>query len=333
MPKRQHARQTSHLQAAAIKQAPSPATLTYKPRTPQPAPSTTSPPRPNILLRHRSIALFVAGAALASIPVYAGFTYTAYVREASAPRAHPVPLDVSDRYDRNAGDYDASVDRLEWLMGITRLRRQLAGKARGHVLEASAGTGRNMAYYPLPSGRIKSVTLVDRSAAMVTVARIKWAKTNAYFTNALFRVQDARDKVWCPAPSGYFDTVVQTMGVCSTPEPEAVLRNLGEMVDPERGRVLLLEHGRSHYGWLNDVLDKIAPGHADRHGCWFNKDVGEIVEKSGLEVVEAKRYHFGTTWWFELKPKPRPKPVVVEKLEIAGAGDAAGTKRGSWWWT
>jgi len=114
-----------------------------------------------------------------------------------------------------------------------------------------------------------------------------------------------------------------------------VLRNLGEMVNPDGGRILLLEHGKGYYEWLNGYLDTMAPAHADRHGCWYNKDVGEIVRKSGLEVVEAKRYHFGTTWWFVLKPKPRP--VVVEKVkDVLGEKTTDGVesaKKGAWWWS
>lgn len=325
MPKRQHARQPSPTQAKLTQQ---PSTLNYKPRTTPRIPLSHTTPRLSIL-RSRKIPLVLAGLAVAGTSFYGVSIYLGYKRDAELALTRAVPLDVSDRYNRTAQDYDASVDRMEWLMGLDGLRKKLTAKARGHVLEASVGTGRNMAYYPLTKG-IKSVTMVDRSAEMITVARIKWAKTNAYFMNAVFRIQDAGDRVPCSAPGG-FDTVVQTMGVCSTPEPEKVLRNLGEMTNPEGGRILLLEHGKSHYAWMNRMLDTFAPAHADRHGCWFNKDVGDIVERSGLEVVEAKRYHFGTTWWFVLKPKPRP--VVVEEVMEKDKVEALVGKPGRWWWS
>jgi len=50
-------------------------------------------------------------------------------------------------------------------------------------------------------------------------------------------------------------------------------------------------------------LDNNAPAHADKHGCWWNKDIQKIVEESELEVIEIKRYHLGTTWWVELRPR------------------------------
>jgi methyltransferase OMS1 len=104
------------------------------------------------------------------------------------------------------------------------------------------------------------------------------------------------------------------MGLCSTPDPAALLCQLGRFVKPDTGRIILLEHGRSHYQWMNNILDQHAPAHADRHGCWWNRDIGEIVERSGLEVVKMRRFHLGTTWWVELKVKTNRKD---EKEEVA----------------
>lgn len=235
-------------------------------------------------------------------------------------KASPPPPDTSFRYNSCAETFDDSVDWSEWLLGITNLRRSLLAQATGHVLEASVGTGRNAKYYPLTRG-VKTITMVDQSSEMIRVARMNWAKTNAYFIHAAFRIQSAADPVPFPAAvqaegrgaaDGGFDTVVQTMGVCSTGDPVGVLRNLGRMCKPS-GRILLLEHGMGKYAWVNRILDEIAPVHAERWGCWFNKDVAAIVRDSGLEVVEQRRYHFGTTYWFVLKP-----PADRSTLDVHG---------------
>jgi methyltransferase OMS1, mitochondrial len=165
---------------------------------------------------------------------------------------------------------------------------------------------------------------------MVEIARKKFEKTHPDFKNVAFAAQDAR---WIAAPPSstlecavtkpvsavdtiswklskpYFDVVLQTMGLCSTPDPVRLLRHLGTITDPENGRILLLEHGRSHYRWLDEILDNLAAAHANRFGCWWNRDIGRIVEQSGLEVVEIKRWHLGTTWRVILRPK---KPHVHE---------------------
>ncbi len=68
---------------------------------------------------------------------------------------------------------------------------------------------------------------------------------------------------------------------------------------------------------MNKVLDKTAEGHAKEFGCWWNRDMRAIVEESGLEVVKIERpkwWHFGTTWWIELKkPKSQIKAAEAEK--------------------
>lgn len=265
---------------------------------------------------------------------YATFTYNKYKLEAAAFADNPPPADNSKRFQAIASDYDDNIGWGEWFLGISNLRAQLLAKAQGHVLEASVGTGRNAGYYPLTKG-IQSVTMVDQSSEMVRVARMNWAKTNAWFIHAMFRIQSAKDPVQFPvdAPEG-FDTVVQTMGVCSTGDPVGVLKNLGLMCKPE-GRILLLEHGQGKYDWMNRMLDEIAPVHADRWGCWFNKDVGQVVQDSGLEIVEQRRYHFGTTWWFVLKP-PKDRTILQVKRDLPLAVEAVETaveKKVMPWWS
>lgn len=188
----------------------------------------------------------------------------------------------------------------------------------------------------------RSVTFVDQSHQMVEIAREKFKKMHPHFKLAAFWTQDAMAPI--PPPPHIaalqrsrhstldnsnsnindnesmststpemgaqqqpyqFDTVIQTMGLCSLPDPVSYLTHLGTLVEPERGEILLLEHGRSHYRWLNKLLDDLAAAHADRHGCWWNRDIGEIVRQSGLEIVESKRWHMGTTWKFILRPKKR----------------------------
>ncbi|EEP82477.1 conserved hypothetical protein [Uncinocarpus reesii 1704] len=90
----------------------------------------------------------------------------------------------------------------------------------------------------------------------------------------------------------------------------------GIRCQPERGQILLLEHGRSYYGWVNKLLDDLAPAHANQHGCWWNRDIGKIVEQSGLEIVESKRWHLGTTWKYVLRPR-QGTDRANEKMEIS----------------
>ncbi|KAL4810416.1 methyltransferase domain-containing protein [Aspergillus unguis] len=273
------------------------------------------------------------GVSVLGMSTYCGYLYTSYRREVAASQSLSIPEDVSDRYNHTARTFDADVEMSEKLMRMGAKRRDLVQRARGDVLEVSCGTGRNLDYYELGErrgidgkGRVgirgcRSLTFVDLSPQMVDITKRKFEKLHPGVAESEngrveFRAQDARD---VPRPQrilgssgllgvqkqeqGYYDTILQTMGLCSMPDPAAALRHLGTITEPEHGQILLLEHGRSHYDWLNRVLDNLAPAHADRHGCWWNRDIGQIVQDSGLEVVEEERYHFGTTWRFVLRPR------------------------------
>ncbi|RPA83673.1 S-adenosyl-L-methionine-dependent methyltransferase [Ascobolus immersus RN42] len=116
-----------------------------------------------------------------------------------------------------------------------------------------------------------------------------------------------------------FDTALQTFLLCSLPDPVAELRWLGTIVKPG-GRIVLIEHGRSDtMEWLNGWIDKMAGGHAERWGCWFNRDVVGLVEQSGLKVRKVRRLHFGTTVWVEAEPPVEEVGVKDKVVETVAA--------------
>ena len=230
---------------------------------------------------------------------------------------HPLPpqdADVADRYHSTAKHFDADVSSTENIWGINRLRRRLVKQAKGNVLEMSVGTGRNEQYYDLKG--VKSLAFVDQSGAMVEIARKKWNALHPNYEHCSFHTQSAMDPLPASAlPEQGFTTIVQTMGVCSTPTPAATLAHLANMADPKDGRILLLEHGRGYYDWMNWILDKAAAKHADRHGCWFNRDIGKVLEESGLVIEKMERSQFGTLWYVEARPgvRSRAKPREEKK--------------------
>jgi len=261
-----------------------------------------------------------------------------YISIMQAPVPENLPADFLDRFDKEAEGYDEKVSAAETMLLLNKRRKAMTRKVRGHVLEVAVGTGRNIPYYP--TKQCATVTLLDYSAPMIAVAKRKWKDTHPeYFNRVFFKHQSALEPITPPygAQEG-FDTVFQTMGLCSTPEPVQLLRTLEAATNEKDGRILLLEHGKSHYQWLNNLLDKSAPGHADAHGCFWNKDIGKIVEESGLEVVNIKRYNLGTTWWIELKPRtgrgyrqaPKASPETAG-APASGAPVAQAIAQRPWW--
>ncbi|KIW08400.1 uncharacterized protein PV09_01312 [Verruconis gallopava] len=221
-----------------------------------------------------------------------------------APEGDEQPIDLTAIYDEYAPHFDEDVDRTEYWNGIHTLRSRLVKQARGDVLESAAGTGRNAEYYV--SSRIRSLTIVDKSAGMLAVAEKKWPidrRGEDWTGRVRFVVGDVEEGL----SAAQYDTVVQTLGLCSTDDPDRLMRSLAGLVKPG-GKVLLIEHGRGWFEWLNRMLDQSARGHAAKHGCWWNRDIGEIVKRSGLEVVELSRTwrSLGTNWYVVLR-----KPTVL----------------------
>ena len=128
---------------------------------------------------------------------------------------------------------------------------------------------------------------------------------------------DARvcDAAIAPFESESFDAVVDTFGLCSFEDPVAALREMSRVCRGKKkkkknagagagsgdalsgsGKIYLLEHGRSDWDWVSNILDKHADPHAKRWGCYWNRDILAIVREAGLEIESVARYHLGTTY-------------------------------------
>jgi methyltransferase OMS1, mitochondrial len=235
---------------------------------------------------------------------------------------------------------------MEERLGLVRAkRRRLVKEAYGNVLEVSVGTGRNMDLYDLrpytraeneSTGRsrgrqISSLTFNDQSDVMVNRAKDKFDEMesakplNLQFSGKVrFLVGDAGMPGVIERPPGGYDTIIQTMGICSAANAVELLQRLGKLCrqpgetsahpDPDLddgrgGKILLLEHGRGTWGFINRFLDTGAKMHAAHYGCWWNKDIEEVVKESGLVVDRMRRYNFGTTWEIVLRPRAAPRPA------------------------
>ena len=161
-----------------------------------------------------------------------------------------------------------------------------------HPLPTPTRTGRNFGYYPKGT----KLTATDCSPAMVEVARSKAGECEASSVDV--RVEDVQARKGMGFKSGSFDTVVDTFGLCSYEDPVAALREMARVCKrgDQRGRILLIEHGRSQsHAWLTNILDKHARPHAAKWGCYWNRDIVGIVKEAGLTIVQRHEFHFGTT--------------------------------------
>ncbi|KAK9470366.1 S-adenosyl-L-methionine-dependent methyltransferase [Dipodascopsis tothii] len=215
----------------------------------------------------------------------------------------PAARDTAETYENISARYDSMVNREELFMGLSWWRSTVVAEARGDVLEIACGTGRNVKY--LKPDQVSSVTYVDAAAGMLAQAEEKYRAEFPGSTKARFVQRRIEDLT--PA-EGTYDTILETFGVCSHEDPVAVLSHLQRLLRPG-GRILLLEHGRGTWDFINRILDKEAARRAEQWGCRWNLDIGGLVRDSGLVVEREDRSHFGTTWTIVARrPGDEPAP-------------------------
>lgn len=180
------------------------------------------------------------------------------------------------------------------------MRRDMIGLAKGKVLEVAAGTGRNLQYYN--PDQVESVVMTEKSRLMLEKAVIKFRSLRDLYKSVPVQFKLIDGHSFNDFESNSIDTVVQTFGLCSLSDPVQSLNEASRVCKPE-GRILLIEHGRSYYGWLNKILDKTSTGHAQKWGCWWNRDIIQIVKEANLEIERMDRNHFGTTCRLICRPK------------------------------
>lgn len=198
--------------------------------------------------------------------------------------------EIQQRYNAFAPWYNRLEGLLE-LSGLRSLRRGLLQHAAGNVLEVAVGTGQTLPYYP-PSCRL---TAVDVSSAMLALARQRATRLGRRVT---FQVMDAERLAF---PDHHFDTVVDTLAVCTFPQPVVALREMARVCKPD-GRLLLLEHGRSDRAWLGRWQDRWAARHAAQLGCWWNREPLALVRQAGLQPLAIRKTFFGIFQVMEVLP-------------------------------
>ncbi|CCH45224.1 Methyltransferase OMS1, mitochondrial [Wickerhamomyces ciferrii] len=254
--------------------------------------------------------------------------------------------DTTSFYDGKAEDYDSDINWEEKAVFMGRRRKWLMKHCNGDVLEVACGTGRNVKY--LDMTQIKSITFLDSSSKMMEIANKKFREEFPTYKNAAFVVGRAEDLVDLASNKSNkdellvkdiddqkinvtdasttikYDTIVEAFGICSHEDPVKALKNFETLLKPG-GRIVLLEHGRGEYDFINNILDNRAERRLESWGCRWNLDIGEILDDSGLEIAEEKRTHLGTTWCIVAKRKDDAKKKeeigFVEKYISKGFQD------------
>ena len=82
---------------------------------------------------------------------------------------------------------------------------------------------------------------------------------------------------------GTFDSVLCTLSLCTVPNPIQVLNEM-KRVCKSGGKILLLEHVRSHNQILGKIQDLLTPLIVRKIGCHLNRDTVGNIKKAGLNI-------------------------------------------------
>lgn len=232
----------------------------------------------------------------------------AAVKNASNP--HVVPAqDTTEFYDKMAAQYDDEIKWEERGMLMGRRRLWLMSQCEGDVLEVACGTGRNIPYFD--PEKVHSITFMDSSQKMVEETQKKFSLAFPKFTRAAYTVGKAENLDELASSTFRYDTVIEAFGLCAHEDPVEALKNMVKLLKPG-GRLVLLEHGRSKWDFVNNHLDFRAEKRMKTWACRWNLDIGELIDDAGLDITYEKRVHLGSTWMVVCK-RPEDSLRLEEK--------------------
>jgi ubiquinone/menaquinone biosynthesis C-methylase UbiE len=185
-------------------------------------------------------------------------------------------LETKARWDRLARHYGLVEFLSEWY--LKPFRKILWSYASGCILEAGAGTGLNIAFYPTGA----RVTATDLSGTMMQRARerAREQKVDVTFEEA--------DLCSLPFADRTFDSAVATFVFCSIPDPVTCLREMARVTKPG-GRILLLDHVRIDGALIGPLMDRLNHATVRLAGEHINHRMDEFVREAGLEIMESRR--------------------------------------------
>ncbi len=179
-------------------------------------------------------------------------------------------------YDRIARLYDL-LD-LPFEHGRYRpLRKRLFAGARGRVLDAGCGTGRNFAYYP-PGAEVIGV---DLSPAML--ARAVRRRTRLGLSIPLLEMDICRTSF----PDATFDFAVASFLFCVLPNKRqpAALAEIKRILKPG-GEARMLEYTWSADPFRRAVQTLWKPWVEKVYGAGFDRETGRFAREAGFRDVE-----------------------------------------------
>jgi len=195
---------------------------------------------------------------------------------------HPTEKQRLEIFRDLAKIWDAGMGEKEDRGGITKWRGVLLSQHRvkGDVLEVGVGTGRNLPFLNALN-TVRSYHGLDLVEDMLEEAKEKTKSVK--FPSTLVKA----DMHKLPFPDNCFDTIVMTFVICSSEDPNQLLAEAQRVLRPN-GKILMLEHGPSHYWWMRIMTSFIKqipdPKHPWENGCFDDRNPLELVREANMPV-------------------------------------------------
>jgi ubiquinone/menaquinone biosynthesis C-methylase UbiE len=176
---------------------------------------------------------------------------------------------IKKRYDRIAGMYDLMEMPMEGM--FAKWRKKMLKGASGKALEVGIGTGKNIPHYPADV----DLTGIDFSEKMISKAKEKVTGGK----NVRLLLMDVQQMQF---DDNSFDTVVTSCVFCSVPDPVQGLKEI-RRVCKSGGKILMLEHVRSHKKVIGSLMDAFNFIPVNVYGANINRETFQNLLKAGFQ--------------------------------------------------
>jgi len=172
------------------------------------------------------------------------------------------------------------VDRVCGMAELRPLRQEVVQGLRGDVVEIGFGSGLNLRY--LDADEVDKLLVIEPND---TARRLGEERTARSDVPVEFLGLDGQA---LPLEDGSVDAVLSTFSLCTIPDVEAALGEIGRVLRPG-GELHFLEHGLSPdpkvarwQHWLTPIQRKVAGG------CHFDRPIADLVTGAGLEMTALR---------------------------------------------
>ena len=157
---------------------------------------------------------------------------------------------------------------------LDRVRRQVASRAQGRVLEVGFGSGLNLAHYDRAA--VEWIWALEPSAPMRALAAPRIAASGLDV-----RLLDLTGES-IPLPDASVDSVVMSYTLCTIPDAAAALHQMRRLLRPG-GRLLFCEHGAAPDEGVRRWQDRLdRPWSRLAGGCHLNREMAPLIASAGF---------------------------------------------------